>query len=318
MSYPTSVTAVPTTASPTTSTPITTSSSSSNVPTSTPGSTGTTPIANSMTSVVTTVPTTITSTNSYGSTTVITTHTYTTTPVAVPTPSPVNNSSNTGAIVGGVIGGLAAIALLGLLFFWLRRRRRQKQSNGNYDSNRIVPQSPGGGTHIDLGGDHETTPYMREHGGSPFQGTGADAAEMGVGAAAAGADTRRTSSQPSPSLQHSVTSVSHSGDPSQRFVRPGPGEYSQGGQSMYATQQADSATPRPFTSLASSVGASSSGRMMKEQEVAAGRQGFGLSTQQEADGEGSGVVQHRDAGQALGEEGGEMRDVPPAYESISQ
>jgi hypothetical protein len=61
MSYPTSVTAVPTTASPTTSTPITTYSGSSNAPTSTtPGSTGTTPIANSMTSVATTVPTTIT------------------------------------------------------------------------------------------------------------------------------------------------------------------------------------------------------------------------------------------------------------------
>lgn len=81
---------------------------------------------------------------------------------------------------------------------------------------------------------------------------------------------------------------------------------------MYATQQAD--TPRPLTSPASSVVASSSGRMMKEQEVAAGRQSLGLSTQQEADGEGSGVVQHRDAGQALGEE---MRDIPPAYESIS-
>ncbi|KIK38892.1 hypothetical protein CY34DRAFT_14763 [Suillus luteus UH-Slu-Lm8-n1] len=320
MSYST-VTAVPTTASPTTSTPITTYSGSSNAPSSTtPGSTGTTPIANSMTSVATTVPTTITSTNSYGSTTVITTHTYTITPVAVPTPSPVNNSSNTGAIVGGVVGGLAAIALLALLFFWLRRRRRRGQSDGNYDQGRIEPQPSGGGTHIDLGED-PVTPYvasnnMREYGGSSFRGASADAAEMGVVAAAAGTDTRRTSSQPSPSLQHSVASASHSGDPSQRFVRPGPGEYSQGGPSIHATQQAD--TPRPLTSPASSVVASSSGRMMKEQEAAADRQGFGLSTQQEAEGEGSGVVQHRDAGQALGEERGEMRDVPPAYESISQ
>lgn len=176
-----------------------------------------------------------------------------------------------------------------------------------------MPQPSGGGTHIDLGDDQDVThPNMGEYGRSPFQVADADAAEMGVGAAAAGADTRRTSSQPSPSLQHSVTSASHSGDPSQRFVRPGPGEHSQVGQSMYATQQAD--TPRPLTSPGSSVVASSSGRMMKEQEVAAGRQSLGLSTQQEADGEGSGVVQHRDAGQALGEE---MRDIPPAYESIS-
>lgn len=319
MSYPTpSVTAGPTTASPTTSTPITTYSGSSNAPTSTsPGSTGTTPIANSMTSVATTVPTTITSTNSYGSTTVITTHTYTTTPVAVPTPSPVNNSSNTGAIVGGVVGGLAVIALLGLLFFWLRRRRRRSQFDGNFDPDRIVPHPSGDGTNrpqIDLGDENVITPFddnMREYGASSLQGAGA--AGMGVGAAAAGADTRRTSSQPSPSLQPSATGASHSNEPVQGFVRPVPGEGEQG---MYATQQ-NSTTRRPLTSPASSVGASS-GRVMKQQEVAAGRQGPSLSTQQEADGEGSGVVQHRDAGQALEEEGGELRDVPPAYESISQ
>jgi hypothetical protein len=57
---------------------------------------------------------------------------------------------------------------------------------------------------------------------------------------------------------------------------------------------------------------------MKEREAAAGRQGLGLATQQEVDGEGSGVVQHEDAGQAHSEEGGEPRDVPPAYESIRQ
>lgn len=318
MSYPTSVTAGPTTASPTTSTPITTYSGSSNAPTSTtPGSTGTTPIANSMTSVATTVPTTITSTNSYGSTTVITTHTYTTTPVAVPTPSPVNNSSNTGAIVGGVVGGLAVIALLGLLFFWLRRRRRRSQFDGNFDPDRIVPHPSGDGTNrpqIDLGDENVITPFddnMREYGASSLQGAGTAGTGVGVGAAAAGADTRRTSSQPSPSLQPSATGASHSDDPFQGFIRPGPGE---GEQRMYGTQQTDP-THHLLTSPASSVGASSSGRVMKEQEVAVGRQGPSLSTQQEVDGEGSGVVQHRDAGQALGEEGGELRDVPPAYES---
>lgn len=183
----------------------------------------------------------------------------------------------------------------------------------------------GGGFHpqIDLGADNETTRLdgtMRQYGESPVQGADAGAAGMGVGAAAAGADTRRTTSQPSPSLQHAVTDTSNSDDPFQRFMRPGPGEHPQGGQSMYATQQADSATPRPLTSPASSVGASSSGRVTKVQEVAAaaGRQGPGLATQQEVDGEGSDVVQHRDAGQALGVEEGELRDVPPAYESISQ
>jgi hypothetical protein len=57
---------------------------------------------------------------------------------------------------------------------------------------------------------------------------------------------------------------------------------------------------------------------MKEREAAAGRQGLGLATQHEVDGEGSGVVQHQDAGQVHSEEEGEPRDIPPAYDSIRQ
>lgn len=38
-----------------------------------------------------------------------------------------SSSSNTGAIVGGVVGGIAALVLLGLLVFYLRRKRSSKK-----------------------------------------------------------------------------------------------------------------------------------------------------------------------------------------------
>ncbi|KAG1809167.1 uncharacterized protein BJ212DRAFT_1484677 [Suillus subaureus] len=324
MSYPTSVTAVPITTSPTTSaSPTTTfasstsSVSSSNAPTSTtPVTTGTTPIATSMTSVATALPTTITSKNSYGSTAVITTEMSATTSVPVPTPSPVNNSSNTGAIVGGVVGGVVVIiALLGLFFFCLRRRRRRNEFDGNLDPDHLVSHPSGGRAQpqIDLGEENEITPLpypdhnrsMRQYGESPFQPAGA----------AASAGIHSTTSPLSSPSQYSDTATSPGeGYPSQGFVRPGP--------SMYPMQQAGWHTPRPLTSPAprvSNASASSSGHGMKERGAAAtaGRQGLALPTQQEVDGEGSGAVQHQDAGQAPSEEG-EPIDVPPAYESIRQ
>ncbi|KAG1799953.1 uncharacterized protein BJ212DRAFT_1581684 [Suillus subaureus] len=323
MSYPTSVTAVPITTSPTTSaSPTTTfasstsSVSSSNAPTSTtPVTTGTTPIATSMTSVATALPTTITSKNSYGSTAVITTEMSATTSVPVPTPSPVNNSSNTGAIVGGVVGGVVVIiALLGL-FFCLRRRRRRNEFDGNLDPDHLVSHPSGGRAQpqIDLGEENEITPLpypdhnrsMRQYGESPFQPAGA----------AASAGIHSTTSPLSSPSQYSDTATSPGeGYPSQGFVRPGP--------SMYPMQQAGWHTPRPLTSPAprvSNASASSSGHGMKERGAAAtaGRQGLALPTQQEVDGEGSGAVQHQDAEQAPSEEG-EPIDVPPAYESIRQ
>ena len=45
------------------------------------------------------------------------------TPSATGAPLPAKSSSSTGAIAGGVVGGLAALAALAGLFFFLRRRR---------------------------------------------------------------------------------------------------------------------------------------------------------------------------------------------------
>ncbi|KAG1767900.1 hypothetical protein EV702DRAFT_1146015 [Suillus placidus] len=276
-----------------------------------------------MTSVATTVPITITSTNSFGSTVVVTTEITTTTSIPVPTPTP-TPTNNTGAIVGGVVGGIAAFALLALLLFCLRRRRRRDEFDGNFDPDRVLSHPSGGGTlpQVDLGEENEITPYpdrgtsMRQYGESPFLAAGA-----GIPAGAAAAGIHRTTSPLSSPSQYSDTATSPAeGYPSQGFVRPGPSQYPQPGPNMYAMQQADWHNPRPLTSPAPSVSnASSSSRVMKEREAAAGRQGLGLATQQEVDGEGSGVVQHEDGGQAHSEEGGgEPRDVPPAYESIRQ
>ncbi|KAH6856085.1 hypothetical protein B0I37DRAFT_333313 [Chaetomium sp. MPI-CAGE-AT-0009] len=78
-------------------------------------------------------------------------------PAATPTensdadaPPATDTSSRTGAIVGGTIGGLAvAIALVALVFFFLRRRNanvRQGPGPGGFRSKVISPPHPGGGT----------------------------------------------------------------------------------------------------------------------------------------------------------------------------
>jgi len=263
-------------------------------------------------------------TNAVGSTVYITSEVSTFT--AVPTST--NNSttsSNTGAIVGGVIGAIALVGLVGLLLFCLRRRRRKNEFDGNFDPDRVFSQPSGGGTlpQVDLGDDHEITPLpypdqggMRQYGDSPYLTAGA----AGAGAAGIG---RAISPLSSPSHYSDAGtsyygSPSAEGYPSQPFVRPGPQGQGPGAPNVYAMQQGDWHNPHPMTSPPPSVSnTSSSGRAMKEREAMEGRQGLGLATQHETDGEGSGVVQHQDAGLAPGEEEGEPpRDIPPSYDSI--
>lgn len=88
---------------------------------------------------------------------------------------------------------------------------------------------------------------------------------------------------------------------------------------MHQMQHVDQHHQFPITSPAPIVTMTppSSSHTMKDRE-ATGRQGLGLATQQEVDGEGSGVVQHQDGGRVHSEEVGEPRDIPPAYDSIRQ
>ncbi|KAG8405435.1 hypothetical protein J3458_022090 [Metarhizium acridum] len=61
-----------------------------------------------------------------------------TNPTPVPPPSP---PAPTGAIVGGVVGGVAALALMGNLFFFLKRRRKPKESGSEQD---LAPETQAG------------------------------------------------------------------------------------------------------------------------------------------------------------------------------
>ncbi|KAG2754109.1 hypothetical protein P692DRAFT_20870361 [Suillus brevipes Sb2] len=143
-------------------------------------------------------------------------------------PSPVNDSSDTDIIVGGAVGGVATLALLALLIICLRRRRKRDE----FDDNRIVSHCSGGGTlpQVDLGDECGIASYPE----SPFL---ADSA--GAGAAAAAGIYRTTSPLSSPSENSDIATPPGEGYPSQGFVRPGPAQYPQTAQSMYAMQQAD-------------------------------------------------------------------------------
>jgi len=64
----------------------------------------------------------------------------------VPSPTPSETStgspskSNTGAIAGGVVGGVAALAIIGLIaFFILRKRRNKKSTEGEMGAAAMVP-----------------------------------------------------------------------------------------------------------------------------------------------------------------------------------
>jgi hypothetical protein len=66
--------------------------------------------------------------------------------VSIATPSASETStaspakSNTGAIVGGVVGGVVALAIIGLIaFFVLRKRRNQKAAGGDMGASAMVP-----------------------------------------------------------------------------------------------------------------------------------------------------------------------------------
>jgi hypothetical protein len=195
------------------------------------------------------------------------------------------------------------MCLLGLLLFFMRRRRRRDQ---------LVLHPSGGGTflHAELMGRSDIiTPFprperggvMRQYSDNPYLSAGA----IGVGEAGR---VGRAKSHVSSPLQSSGAGAESSsqqniGSP---LVHLGPAQHPQVANTS-PMPQIDRHNPRPL---------SSSGHAIKETE-AADHRGPDLAMHQEVNGEGSGVVQHQDAGRIPSEEG-LLRDIPPAYDSIMQ
>ncbi|KAI5985751.1 hypothetical protein EDD15DRAFT_1622226 [Pisolithus albus] len=267
------------------------------------------------------------STNAAGSTVLVTT-----TVTAVPSTS--SSSIPTAAIVGGVVGGVVVLVVLVLLIYFIRRRSSKNQFSGDFEQDRIINHSGGGGAlpQLDLSDEaNNITPFnayaadgdeeMREHGESPSL--------MGVEA-----KHQVPNSSVSPSLvsydsdgQFYLQGAEELGSGRQSLLAGPPkgaalpaGQYAQPKQlSMYDAVPADWYAPRLDSSLPPSSVPST-----KEREAAGERDAYGLDLARQCEpldhcdspGPAEGrVVVHQDAGRAP--EGVNLpQEIPPAYDSI--
>ncbi|KAG6333977.1 hypothetical protein ID866_5113 [Astraeus odoratus] len=263
------------------------------------------------TTVTSQVPTTYLSTNAAGSTVVITTNYATVVPTTttISTQASASSSTPTAAIVGGVVGGIAFLIGIAVLIFCVRRRSYKDDFDGDFDPDRVVHHSGGGGTlpQLDLVDDaNNITPFnayapdaeqgMRQYGQSPLVSGGPGAGNVGVGAAGAYAQHQHPNSPPppsSPSHYSDGQSYFHGAGPSgghspqnSLSARPPPGAglpnmspsafAQQQPYNMYGTAPADWHTPRPGSSPPPSTVPSGSSRSAKEREAMGERGGFGL------------------------------------------
>lgn len=304
------------------------------------------------------VPTTYLSTDAAGSTVVITTTFATTVPTTttISTQSSASSSTPIGAIVGGAVGGVVALVALVLLIYCIRRRSSKDEFDGDFDPDRVVSRSAGGGgtlPQLDLAEEaNNITPFnayaadaeqgMRQYGQSPFA-----SGPSATGVAGVQAQHQMPNSPPPPSspshysdgqsyYQGAGGSASGHSPQQSLSVRPPPGAamlppHQQQQPFMYGTAPADWHAPRPGSSPPPSTvpSASASSRSAKEREAAGGRSayGLGLATQHEAPegsgsvlgssgGSGAGVVVHQDAGRAPDAEAEAPQEIPPSYDSI--
>jgi hypothetical protein len=295
--------------------------------------------------VTTEYPTTIASTDAAGSTIFITsvvTGSWPTVVASTPTSSS-SSSSHTAAIVGGAVGGgVVALALAALFFFCLRRRRSLKDEfDGDFDPDRVIGHSAGGGTLPQLDLADEVTPIPQPYTDRPHDGSMRQYGDKygdtpyATGAAAGGA----TSPLSSPSHYSDGTSYYHGGGtqsgegypPNSQFLQAGAssgsGAYPQQPLNLYGAAPADWHTPRPMASpppstvaSATTGGTGPSARSAKEREaMGRGGQGsgpvLGLATQHEVPEGSEDVVVHQDAGRAPSDEHA-PREIPPSYDSI--
>ncbi|KZT24630.1 hypothetical protein NEOLEDRAFT_1163094 [Neolentinus lepideus HHB14362 ss-1] len=235
---------------------------------------------------------------------------------AAPTGSSTSSgsSSHVGAIVGGIIGGIAGVAALGLLvLFFLRRRKRLSDFDGNFDPDRVVNHTGGGGTlpHVDLAG-AEITPYPLGAPGEPpnmaqYHDTGAPGFLPVAAAAGARPPSHYTTSEYTQSSFYPTSPTSASGHamPDYPGRHPSPG-------------------PSLATNSTSYQGTSATGRSAKEREALNARYQNQLGVVNpdipeggsSAGGSGE-VIQHRDGGRLpvnVEEEG--PSEIPPRYDEI--
>lgn len=271
-----------------------------------------------MTSISTVIQTTVVVTDPGGA---IHTSVYSTTSLvaAAPTGNTNNSSSSShvGAIVGGTIGGVAGVAALGLLvLFLVRRRRRYSDFDGNFDPDRVVNHTAGGGgggtlPNVDLAGT-EITPYPITQPGQPpdmaqYHNTGVPGF-LPVGAQ----PSHYTQSEYTQSSYYPTSPTSASGHTN---VAAGeyPGRHPSPGPSLAPTS-----STYPTTSV--------TGRSAKEREALQGRYrtSLGVANPDGLDTAGAGasgsgeVIQHRDGGRLpVAEEQEEgPSEIPPRYDEI--
>jgi hypothetical protein len=230
--------------------------------------------------------------------------------------------------VGGVVGGIVVLGVLGLvLFFCLKRRNNLDDFDGNFDPDRVVGHSTGGGTlpQIDLGA--EVTPF--EYGGPglrPLSGDGMT--QYGESPYVGMAPSHRSMSPPS---QYPASSTEQPLFNQGQQQRSGPGTGSETSGSHYGPSSygGDGVAAAAGGAVGGIYGHSpnssiSQPQSAKEREAMTQRYGrsgvLGLATQQEEDGgQSSGpresVVVHSDGGRVNLEEEGPT-EIPPAYDSI--
>ncbi|KAI0755343.1 hypothetical protein C8Q80DRAFT_1117750 [Daedaleopsis nitida] len=210
-----------------TSTPPPTSSSDSTSPTPTPSTV-------TQTSVVTG-----TDSNGQQFTSVVTSTVVSTPSLSANDRSTSSSSSKTGPIVGGVVGGIAGLAILAtLVFFLFRRHRKRDDFDGNFDPDRVVGLSGDNrGTlpNIDLAADN-ITPYNY----TP-QGPGMPVAQHATGSSMTGGgapDMRQYGGGQVPAFLAGGLAGGAAGAAMAHGGRDGrgspPSSYSQPGQSYYA------------------------------------------------------------------------------------
>jgi len=266
---------------------------------------------------------------------------YTTTAIAAQstTTTAAASSSHIGPIVAGVVGGIAAIGIIGLiLFFFLKRRRDLDDFDGNFDPDRVVGHSTGGGTLPQIDLRDEVTPFeygapgvgepghMSQYGDNPYFVTGAGQVAPSARSMSPPSHYRNPSSEGTVFNQPAGTGSDTTGS------NYGPSVYGGGGLPPGAGAGAMRVPSPPGSTSSMSQPRSAKEREALTQRFGLSGGGLGLATQHEENydpaagpvnaggghsrGPSDEVVVHSDGGRVNQEHEVGPTEIPPAYDSI--